>query len=155
MDRGGSVSDPQRVFSLAEANALIPRLTLEFNQIARMRADVARVARALGGPDEAVALLEGKRGPAPAQAVHADRLRRLADEIGKAVTRIHDLGCLVKDLEMGLVDFYGELRSKAVFWCWQYGEAVIRHWHSLDEGFADRRPLEADRLENAPEEWLN
>jgi hypothetical protein len=150
------VSDPQRVFSLNEANGLVPRLTLEFNQIARQRAEVAKVARALGGPDAAVELLEGNREPDPALAGHADRLRQLADEIGKAVARIHDLGCLVKDLEMGLVDFYGELQGKAVFWCWQYGEAAILHWHALDEGFTSRRPIDPSITEApSPEHWLN
>jgi hypothetical protein len=150
------VSDQQRVFSLSEANGLIPRLTLEFNQIARHRAEVARVARALGGPDAAVALLEGHQEPAPGLAPHADRLRQLADDIGRAVARIHDLGCLVKDLEMGTVDFYGELQGKAVFWCWQYGEAAILHWHALDEGFAGRRPIDPSLTEAPPPEtWLN
>ena len=134
-----------RIFSLEEANALVPRLTAEFSAIAKLRDEVARVARALGGPDEAVELLERRRAPTPEEAGQADRLRGMADEIARVVSRIHDFGGLVKDLELGLVDFYGEVGGEQVFLCWQFGEVEIRHWHALDEGFASRRPIAVRR----------
>ncbi len=139
-----------RVFSLEEANALVPRLTAEFSAIAKLRDEVARVARALGGPDEAVELLERRRTPTAEEAGKADRLRGMADEIARVVSRIHDLGGLVKDLELGLVDFYGEVDGERVFLCWQFGEAEIRHFHALDEGFANRRAIADARFEPRP-----
>jgi len=116
------MSEP-RIFTIEEANGLIPRLTLEFSRIARLREGVAKVARRLGGPDAAVDLLEHRRDAMPGEGEYAERLRELADDIGRTVARIHDLGCLVKDLEMGLVDFYGSHEGKTVFLCWQFGEA--------------------------------
>jgi hypothetical protein len=134
--------DPPRVLSLEEANGLVPRLTTELSRLAKLREAVAEVARALGGPDEAVEILERRRDASPTQVASADRLRAMADEIAGVVSRIHDLGGLVKDLELGLVDFYGEVEGETVFWCWQFGEAEVGHWHSLDEGFSSRKPVE-------------
>jgi hypothetical protein len=130
-----------RIFSLEEANGLIPRLTLEFSRIAKLREGVARVARRLGGPVAAVVLLERRRESRPGEGEHAERLRELADDIGRTVARIHDLGCLVKDLEMGLVDFYGKHEGKTVFFCWQFGEAEVVHFHALDAGFESRQKV--------------
>jgi hypothetical protein len=48
----------------------------------------------------------------------------------------------VKDPERGLVDFPGERNGQAVYLCWQLGEPAVSHWHALDKGFADRRPVE-------------
>jgi hypothetical protein len=140
----GDREQQPRVFSLEEANGLVPRLTTELSRLAKLREAVADVARALGGPDDAVEILEERRVATPAEAAQAERLRSMADEIAAVVSRIHDLGGLVKDLELGLVDFYGEVDGETVFWCWQYGEAEIGYWHTLDEGFANRRPVDPD-----------
>jgi hypothetical protein len=55
---------------------------------------------------------------------------------------VNALGCLVKDVEQGLVDFYSMLDGEAVFLCWQFGEPGVTHWHPVDEGFAGRQPIE-------------
>jgi hypothetical protein len=143
------------MFTLEEANLLVPRLTLEFSRIAKLREDVAAMARTLGGPDAAVALLESRRTPPPGESDQADRLRELADDIGRTVTRIHELGCVVKDLEMGLVDFYGKLEGKTVFLCWQFGEAAVTHYHALDSGFEGRQRLDQSVADAAPPGLLN
>ena len=53
------------------------------------------------------------------------------------------IGCVSKDYETGLVDFYGRFDGRDVFWCWKLGETTIEHWHELDAGFAGRQPLPA------------
>ena len=63
------------------------------------------------------------------------------------------MGCLVKDLEAGLVDFYAVQDDEPVFLCWQFGEPSVAHWHALDEGFAGRKPI--DGLENRPPAFMN
>ncbi|MBS3053652.1 MAG: DUF2203 domain-containing protein [Candidatus Aenigmarchaeota archaeon] len=64
-------------------------------------------------------------------------MKHLQDEMIK----INQLGCFVKDIERGLVDFYYELNDEVVFLCWRYGEDKINHWHGLNSGFTGRRPL--------------
>lgn len=51
------------------------------------------------------------------------------------------LGCFVKDVEKGLVDFYSKKENKDVFLCWKFGESHIEHWHEIDVGFSARKRI--------------
>lgn len=66
----------------------------------------------------------------------------LADAIKTALERIEATGCLVKDLDVGLLDFPAMLDDEEVYLCWRLGEDRIRFWHRQDEGFAGRKPLD-------------
>ena len=41
-----------------------------------------------------------------------------------------------------------EDRGREVYLCWRMGEPGIRYWHGTDEGFAGRKPIDGDFLEN-------
>ena len=66
----------------------------------------------------------------------------LADAIRTALERIHATGCVVKDLEVGLLDFPALIGNEEVYLCWRLGEDRIRFWHRQDEGFAGRKPID-------------
>jgi hypothetical protein len=66
---------------------------------------------------------------------------RIAREVKTAIERIQATGCVVKDLDSGLIDFPARLNGEDVYWCWRLGEDRIRFWHRPDEGFAGRKPL--------------
>jgi hypothetical protein len=136
------MDDGPRFFTLEEANELVSSLEIEFGRIARARAELAPLIEALGGADASVAILhDGEEAP-PGRERAAERLRRLAAEITDAVERVNELGCLVKDVELGLVDFYAMQDDEPVFLCWQFGEPAVTHWHGVGEGYAGRRPIE-------------
>src|SRR5262249_20715390 len=71
------------------------------------------------------------------------RLRELMEEI-------EELGCLVKDLDIGLVDFPCRLGGREFYLCWKLGEPRIQFWHSMDEGFAGRKPLNEKMFRQMP-----
>ena len=52
---------------------------------------------------------------------------------------IESSGCLLKDLEKGLIDFPALLDGHEVYLCWQRGEPRIEYWHRIEDGFAGRR----------------
>jgi hypothetical protein len=131
-----------RFFTVEEANALVSSLQVEFGRIAQARSELAPLIQALGGPDDAIAILHEGAPTPPGLASEAQELRRLAGEITGAVERVNAFGCLVKDVEMGLVDFYAVVDGEPGFLCWQYGERSVAHWHALDEGFTSRKPIE-------------
>jgi len=141
------------MFTVEEANALVPRLEMEFGRLARLRTEIAPLVEALGGPGEALELLEKGAPAPPGQERTAARFQALVAEINGAVERMNGLGCLVKDLESGLVDFYGMRDGEPVFLCWQFGEPAVAHWHHVDEGFTGRQPIEDVVVE--PPEFLN
>ena len=76
-------------------------------------------------------------------------LSRLRAESDKAIQRLKDamaeiesIGALVKDLDMGLIDFPCSVDGATVLLCWKLGEARIAHWHGTSEGYAARKPID-------------
>jgi hypothetical protein len=147
------MSQVPRLFTVDEANALVPQLQLELAQVAKLRGDLTAAIEALGGADTAVAILQ-KGAPAPAgRAAEAEELKALAARIQEIVGRIGALGAVVKDLEAGLVDFYSVRDGEPIFLCWQLGEPLVAHWHPVDEGFSGRQPIEG--VEYEPPQFPN
>lgn len=67
---------------------------------------------------------------------------RLVESLKTALEKIQATGCVVKDLEMGLLDFPAIVDNQEVYLCWRLGEERIRFWHRQDEGFAGRKPID-------------
>jgi len=139
-----------RFFTVEEANDAIGDLQLEFGRIAQVRAELRPLVEALGGADLVVGVLQQGTDAPPGREAEVARLRLLADQITAAVERINAMGCLVKDLEQGLVDFYAMFDDEAVFLCWQFGEPAVAHWHPVEGGFASRQPIEGVEIEPPP-----
>jgi hypothetical protein len=78
--------------------------------------------------------------------VEASRQRAIYDktvqQVRDAVAEIHSIGVQVKDLDIGLLDFPCQLENEVVLLCWKYGEQGITHYHTMDEGFAGRKPID-------------
>jgi hypothetical protein len=136
------MDESPRFFSVEEANEVVGTLEIEFGRIARVREELGPVVSAVGGADAAVAILHENADLTADQQAEAERLRLLAAELTGAIERVNALGCLVKDVEQGLVDFYSMLDGEPVFLCWQFGEPGVTHWHPVDAGFAGRQPIE-------------
>jgi hypothetical protein len=128
-----------RTFTLEEANALIPRLRdiiTEMRekkpQLDLLRGELAQLARkAAGNGHLLTSQLQQKRQQAD------DVAKRLNDLLAE----INGLGCEMKGLDQGLIDFPAEREGRVVYLCWQLGEDEITHWHETDAGFAGRTPL--------------
>jgi hypothetical protein len=61
-----------------------------------------------------------------------------------ALEEFEELGCVVKDLDIGLVDFPTLFHGAEVYLCWRLGEPRIEFWHSVEEGFGGRKPIDQD-----------
>lgn len=123
-----------KLFTAEEANELIPRLEV---LVRKLQANAAR-ARDRAAEAGSQADLEALSRSDPV-------LRTAMREMSKVAEEIQELGCFLKDIDLGLVDFPGEVDGDTVFLCWQYGETRLVAWHSLDEGFGSRRPLPGSR----------
>jgi hypothetical protein len=78
----------------------------------------------------------------------ASRARRDTSAVAlkEALETIEGTGALVKDLDMGLIDFLSLYRGREVCLCWKLGEDSIQFWHGTDEGFRGRKPIDEDFL---------
>lgn len=57
------------------------------------------------------------------------------------VHQILDTGVLIKDVNIGLLDFPALKDGREVYLCWQYGEGEIAFWHEIEAGYAGRQPI--------------
>ncbi len=64
------------------------------------------------------------------------------ERLEEQVQKLEDLGCVLKDMNTGLVDFPAVRLGMRVWLCWKIGEDVVRFWHGLHEGFAGRKPVD-------------
>ena len=73
---------------------------------------------------------------------------RLQHEFYKVLEQLEEAGCLLKDLDQGLVDFVHHHEGQDVFLCWKEGEKDIQFWHDMEEGYGERKPIMyGERLE--------
>jgi hypothetical protein len=127
-----------RLFTLEEANALLPRVRqlIESMQAHQRAADEAR---------QEFEQLEASHARHNGYDMKREQLATRITEKMRAIRQdleaLHAIGCQVKDLGMGLVDFTGLRDGQVVNLCWMLGEDEIKYWHPLNTGFADRRPL--------------
>lgn len=131
------------VFSLAEANRVVADVRPRFERLVRAKQAFDRIQ---GRIDVlAVALSGASRGNPDRTELHDLQKERtqLGHEITEGIQAIQGLGCVVKDLDRGLLDFYAIAGDRLIFLCWQLGEPEITHWHSLEGGFSARQPLDA------------
>lgn len=132
----------KKFFTLDEANDFIPHLEYKISKIVRVKNDLAAYATTLvkqGIPvqeliDQTITLTPDLE---PIQIKLSKYTQTIKDLIGE----INTMGCIVKDVDLGLVDFYGILDGREVFWCWQMGERQISYYHLTSEGFGNRKPL--------------
>lgn len=68
-------------------------------------------------------------------------LKMLIEALRDELMNLAKHGCLVKDIEMGIVDWYAKLEDRDIFLCWKLGEKEVSQWHEVDNGFADRQPI--------------
>jgi len=128
-----------RYFTVEEANQALPRLRqwLPRIQARRRRLDVVQHKLA------ELTVKAGADGNLLEEEVNATQreAKRLTDELNKLIGRISDLGCELKDIEQGLVDFPALREGREVYLCWQLGEEEVAFWHELQAGFSGRQPL--------------
>lgn len=130
------------VFTLEAVNALVPRLNAICGEQLLRRSEIeARLkdlAGAMGGEPES---LQTEPGDAPEVKTMKRELAERIEEYQKGWHAVEEMGAVLKDPKLGLVDFYGRVDGKLVWLCWKYGEEECRHYHALDEGFSGRREI--------------
>jgi len=128
---------PEKTFRVEEADAVLPRLQILVERLQRgalrLHDEMSTLARETGVDLASLSAEELiKRRPAA---------RALVEELDGIVHEIEESGVVLKDVQLGLVDFPAERDGEIVYLCWQFGEPEVGFWHRIDEGFAGRQPL--------------
>jgi hypothetical protein len=134
----GSVrpSRPKRRFSLAEANRSLPLVKRVVGDIVKTHAQAMKLQREMERHSG------GKQQPQPPTATAIqNELDACMAKLEDFVDELSDIGCELKDYQVGLIDFVGQHDGRDVYLCWKLGEERITHWHELDGGYAGRQPV--------------
>lgn len=133
-----------RYFTLSEAENSLRRVEPLVRQAVSVNADLRELRRDFQQSLQRIAMLGGSRvnqGDIARRRTSIDaeetRLREMAE-------RIQEAGCLIKDLDIGLIDFPAIFRGREVYLCWKLGEPEILFWHPVEEGFRGRKPIDAE-----------
>lgn len=131
----------ERLFTVDEINVLIPRLERIVARLQQRGDELRRAVR------EALADGGGERAEIPVAELVQRRpeVEPVAREIEELLAEIEALGGEFKGLDLGLVDFPGEVDGRRVLLCWQIGERELGYFHDRDAGFGGRRPLPRSR----------
>jgi hypothetical protein len=134
---------PGPFLSLEEVNALVPELSRVVGEQLGRRQQIESML------DELAQSSGQPRGDVTPRDADSDSIRDAKRAVLAAVERYQEgwgrverLGGVLKDPRTGLVDFYGLVGGRTVWLCWRYGEAVVDHYHLLDEGFAGRKRID-------------
>ena len=131
---------PPRQFTRNEAEELLPRLTQLLEEMRERRREYNRFAAQAGELSDKMRG-NGQLAQAGLKGAQEGVEQALAALNGLG-EQINELGCELKDIDQGLIDFRTEVDGREVYLCWKLGEERIEWWHELDTGFAGRQPLE-------------
>ena len=137
-----------RHFTLAQAEQLLPEVEQALRDALFHKSEYQSAEEELNQSAQRIRMAGGSRvNPAPILAARARR-----DTSGAALKeifeRVEELGVLIKDLDIGLIDFLTRYHGQDVCLCWKLGEERIRFWHGMEEGFRGRKPIDDEFLQN-------
>lgn len=129
-------------FTRAEAEALLPWLAAALREMRALRGELAQRESDLREAHTRMASnghsLRNELDTLPEEI--ADLTRRIADQ----AREVAESGAIIKDLDMGLLDFPTLREGREVYLCWRLGETRISWWHEIEAGLSGRQPLEDD-----------
>jgi hypothetical protein len=137
-----------RHFTLTEAERLLPEVDRALRDALFHKAEYQAAEAELNATMQGIRMAGGSRvNPGPILATRARR-DASAGALREVFERIEQIGVLIKDLDVGLIDFLTLYQGRVVCLCWKLGEERIRFWHGMDEGFAGRKAIDDEFLDN-------
>ena len=137
-----------RYFTLPEAQRALPDVERHLRQALFHKAESQKAQDDMDRTSERVRTSGGARvNPGEALATRARRDTSIS-ALKNALDEIEEAGAMIKDLDIGLLDFMTRYRDRDVCLCWKLGEDQIRFWHDTEEGFRGRKPIDPEFLQN-------
>jgi len=137
-----------RTFTLQDAQMLLPTLESLLRTAIQSKKLIEDVEAELQDVAHRVFLNGGTLVNVVEVARRKAERERAVQRAKDAIAEIHATGVQVKDIDIGLLDFLCKVEGEIVLLCWKLGESKITHWHSTEEGFASRKPID-ERIERA------
>lgn len=136
-----------RYFTLTQAERLLPEVERSLRDALFHKTEAQNAHRELEETSERIRVSGGARvDPGRHLALRARR-ETSAAALKEALEQIENTGALIKDLDIGLIDFLARFENQDVCLCWKLGETGIHFWHGMEEGFRGRKAIDEEFLE--------
>lgn len=137
---------PEEIFDLTLAQKLLPRLECLLRNAVESKRRIAEIEQQYANLVKDIFLSGGRAVDVPTFSQHKQEKEDGERILQQSVREIEQLGCVIKDLGIGLVDFPCRVGDREAYLCWRLGEPSIGFWHTPDEGFAGRKPIDENFL---------
>jgi hypothetical protein len=144
-----------RFFTLQQAEKVLPDVAAAIREVISLKTEFEEAETAWQNFSQRVTMLGGVQVDRARLLEQKQHRQTVARDLEQAIENVHQFGCLVKDLDIGLIDFPTLFQGQEVYLCWKLGEDGIQFWHGVDEGFRGRKPIDAGFLEHHQGELPN
>ena len=127
------MTSSQRTFTLKEANRTLPLVHRIMQDLVDSYARVQELLSALADAMDASREEEAER--------LTESLREERTRLEEFASELAPIGCELKGLDPGLVDFRAIHEGRTILLCWKLGEPNISHWHEEADGFLGRQAI--------------
>src|SRR5712675_3424192 len=120
---------PQRLFTLTEAERTRQELEPFLVEAMDSRKKLSGLDNELSAVAARIMMMGGVIVPYDKLAAVRLEHNQLGEILKSALNRILETGCIIKDLDVGLLDFPSRINNEEVYLCWRVGEDRIRFYH--------------------------
>jgi hypothetical protein len=143
-----------KTFTLSEAQTLLPVLEALLRKAQEAGARASELEMEMQELSQRIFMSGGMHVDVAQAAKRRANREKALQEARDTLTEMEEIGVQVKDLEKGLLDFPAVMDGRDVLLCWKLGEKEIGYWHTLEDGFTGRKPLDS-RTDKPEKERLN
>jgi hypothetical protein len=139
-----------KFFTRDEAEELLGYIAPHLEQARDQKQAMDKLDEELSRASAEIMVLGGSIPPRKKLGQIRIKRNELAEQLKESVSKVAETGCLIKDLEEGLVDFPSIVKGEEVYLCWKLGEERIEYWHRVHEGFAGRKLIDNTLPDDEP-----
>jgi hypothetical protein len=137
-----------RFFTLAQAQRALPSVENALREAIGFRLEHQRADEEFRAFTQNIMMMGGTQVDHSRVTNMKTRKEQSLAGLKRKFEEIQESGCLVKDLDAGLIDFPTLYKDQEVYLCWRFGETGIEYWHGVDEGFRGRKKIDEEFLAN-------
>ena len=131
-----------KTFTLDEAQSLLPLLESLLKRAAEGKRAAQAIESELAELGRRIYLTGGMRVNLAETGRKRTEMEAHLQRVKESIAEIDSIGVQVKDVDQGLLDFPCRVDDQVVLLCWRMGETTIEHWHTIEDGFRGRKPVD-------------
>jgi hypothetical protein len=144
-----------RFFTLEQAQRLLPDVGAAIERAIRLKSAFEEAEAELQSAHQRISMMGGAWVDRDRLLEQKQRRHESAAKLKEAIDHVQSFGCLVKDLDIGLIDFPTLYQGEEVYLCWKLGESGIEFWHGVSEGFRGRKKITREFLDRHKGDPIN